>query len=70
VSCGGTLAGFSDLGGFGGHTETVFVRMDDEATADDTADFIVEVRHFSSNRCAMWELQVTGNESVSTATCP
>jgi hypothetical protein len=69
ASCGGTLAGSSTLGGTTGHTDTVQVRANDEFAIDDTIDIIVEVRHFSSTVCAFWDLQVTGNTSVSTTTC-
>jgi hypothetical protein len=70
VSCGGTLAGQSIVGGLTGHTDTVRVRMDDDPSVDDTADFIVEVRHYESNRCAYWDLDITGNTSVTNVTCP
>jgi hypothetical protein len=44
--------------------------MDDDPSVDDTADFIVEVRHYESNRCAYWDLDITGNTSVTNVTCP
>ena len=69
ASCGGTLAGSSTNGGMDGHFDTVLVRADDQFGVDDTIDVIVEIRHFASDVCAYWQLEVVGNSAVSTATC-
>ena len=64
VSCGSYIAG-SALGGWGGHTDTVYVKNDDDWLFDDGMNLIIEVRYWSSNRCAYWNLSVTGNVSTS-----
>jgi hypothetical protein len=68
-ACGGTLAGSSISGGLTGHTDTVGVRANDSFGVDDTFDVVIEVRHFASNMCAYWSLEVSGNEAVGAATC-
>jgi hypothetical protein len=68
-ACGGGLAGSSINGGLSGHTDSVTVRRNDTLGSDDTFDIIIEVRHFSSNICAYWDIQVDGYALASTATC-
>jgi hypothetical protein len=68
-SCGGALAGSSTTGGLSGHTDAVEVRKDDSFGTDDTFDIYIEIRHSSSNICALWSLTVTGNTTVSSPTC-
>jgi hypothetical protein len=67
--CVGNLAGSSTLGGMTGHTDTVYVRSNDDLGPDDTFNVIIEVRHWASTVCANWNLAVTGNTSVGTETC-
>ncbi|MCA9674275.1 MAG: hypothetical protein H6708_27580 [Kofleriaceae bacterium] len=75
VRCGNCSGGSawqsSTTHGLTGHTDTVYIRGDDDWLSGETDDFdmIIEVRHYSSNRCAYWNLTVTGNTSVSNVTC-
>ena len=70
VSCGGTLIGSSALGGLTGHTDTVNVSNDDDWPGwDDSFDVIVEIRYWSSNRCAYWTLTATGDTGTETNNC-
>ena len=69
VSCGGNLAGSSSVGGLTGHMDVVNVRADDQFMIDDTFEVIIEVRHYASNLCAYWNLNVDGNTTVPSATC-
>jgi hypothetical protein len=64
-SCGGALIGSSALGGLTGHYDVVYVYNDDDWGTDDEIDVYVEVRYWSSDRCAWWELDVYGNVDVS-----
>ena len=70
VSCGGTLAHSSAIAGLGGHTDTVRVRVDDEAFVEDDVVILVEVRYASGNACGDWSLTMQGNSPVNAATCP
>jgi hypothetical protein len=67
--CGGSLAGSSVAAGLTGHQDVVVVRADEQPMVDDTFDVIVEVRHRSSNVCAIWSLDITGNVATTEATC-
>jgi hypothetical protein len=70
VSCGGTLIGSSALGGLTGHTDTVDVSNDDDWPGwDDSFDVIVEIRYWTSNRCAYWTLTATGDTGAETNNC-
>lgn len=68
-SCSGGLAGTSTVHGLSGHYDAVEVRANDDFGADDSHDIIIEVRHYQSNRCAYWDLEVEGNTSVVNQTC-
>jgi len=70
ASCGGSLAGDSETGGLTGHVDSVVVRKDDNFVGDDTFDVFVEVRHFTSNVCASWSLDVFGDTTAAAPTCP
>ncbi len=70
LSCGGTLAGSSAVHGLAGHTDTVYVRANDETGVDDTIDLLVEVRYFASSRCGNWTLDIFGNVGAGAWTCP
>lgn len=62
LSCGGALIGSSTNGGQS--LDVVSIRNPDDTPIggfDDTFDIVIEVRHFSSNRCASWSLTVQGN---------
>jgi hypothetical protein len=70
-SCGGALAGQSKLAGSA--TETVTVRADDEFGPfgeDDSFDLRIEVRHVSGLVCDTWSLQVVGDTTANSPTCP
>jgi len=52
-----------------GHLDTVQTRADDDAGESETHVVMIEVRHVSSNLCALWTLNVWGNEQVLNVTC-
>ena len=68
ASCGGSLAGSSSLGGTA--TEQVNIRWDDTLGTTNDGWVYIEVRYFSGNSAANWNLQVTGNTVVQSNTCP
>lgn len=69
VSCGGGLIGSSALGGLTGHTDTVDVRNNDDGGSSDDFDVLIEIRYWSSNRCAYWQLTATGDLAAPTNNC-
>ena len=68
-NCNGTYVDSSTVRGLTGHQDVVQVRRDDQLGVDDTFDVVVEVRHYASDRCADWELNVQANTTVAQATC-
>jgi hypothetical protein len=68
VSCSAVM-GSSTAGGWGGHHDTFDVRNDDDWGSTDDFNILVEVRYYSSNRCANWTLTVTGNTAASSNNC-
>jgi len=67
LSCGGTVAGSSRA--LTGIDETVQVRWEDRPGPDDSADILIQVVYYSGQSGTPWQLQVSGNTSVLTATC-
>ncbi|MEZ4458942.1 MAG: MopE-related protein [bacterium] len=65
-SCGGSLAGSSTTTGL----DTVRVRRNDSFASGDNFAVLVEVRHKSSTVCGYWTLNIAGNTTVSSETCP
>lgn len=59
----------STNGGLSGHTEEIYLGRND--AAGDTSFFVlVEVRYFTSNRCAFWNLTVTRTTDTVLTLCP
>lgn len=67
--CPGTAVTSSAVANMTGHTETIHLRAEDDTAVDDSHYVYLEVRYRNANRCARWTLTVTGNTSVTTATC-
>ena len=69
-SCSGGIVQQSTVSSLAGHYDYLNIRWDDDWFGeDDTYPVVVEVRHKQSNRCAYWQLLVTGNTTVTTNTC-
>jgi len=68
-SCGGSLAASSANANMSGHTETVDIRADDDFGQDDSHDVLIYVAYRNANRCANWQLDVSGNLSAPSQNC-
>jgi hypothetical protein len=67
TSCGGALAGSSDLGALG-EADFVDVRANDGANVD-TFSVLIHVVYFEATACSDWTLKVQSNTIVPTKTC-
>jgi hypothetical protein len=66
-TCGGSLAGGSTQGA--GLTDVVTVRRDDNVLSDQSFDVLIEVRYWSGQSGASWNLTVTGDAAANAETC-
>jgi hypothetical protein len=66
TSCGGALAGSSDLDA--GEVDFVDVRANDGANVD-TFSVLIHVVYYEATACADWTLMVQSNTAVATKTC-
>jgi len=70
--CGTAVVASSSLGGLTGHNDIVNLRGDDDQPLGGENDghwILLEVRYWTSNRCASYSLTITGNTAVTTNTC-
>jgi hypothetical protein len=68
-SCGGNLAASSANANLNGHWETVDIRADDDWLQDDGHDVLIYVAYRNANRCAYWQLDITGNLAAPSQNC-
>ena len=52
-----------------GQTETVHIRRNDTAFADESFDIYIEIRWYDGTSNQQWTLNVLGNGSASIVTC-
>jgi hypothetical protein len=68
-NCSEGVTRSSTVHGLTGHTDTVYMRTDDDLITTESHDIVIEIRHFQSSYCANWSLTVRGNTAVSSVSC-
>jgi hypothetical protein len=69
-NCSGSPINSSTLRGLAGHTDSVHLRRQDVTPTDQSYLVVAEIRHFASNRCAHWSLEIARSTASVQDVCP